>query len=172
MSLWAGPGSVLRFSSRSDLNRCLLALTFIVTAFSLSVHVASYFGLAVIASRAWQISLNVVLCTSLVWVAVRASKLETRSVMVLTRGVRIAAALCWLNTFLYACSFIEQSVIWRVSSRLLHLGNSDPAVMFARRVSAGHLGLGVALLFFLWSTPILQALDAASIESGTARPIE
>ena len=43
------------YSSRSDLNRCLLALAFAIFAISLIVHIASLFGVVLIPNGRWQI---------------------------------------------------------------------------------------------------------------------
>jgi hypothetical protein len=63
--------SAHRYSSRSDLNRCLLALAFATIAVSIVAHVASFFGVVVIQNREWQKWLTWILFVSLMWVVAR-----------------------------------------------------------------------------------------------------
>jgi hypothetical protein len=56
-------------SSRTELNRCLLALSFVLLVIASAAHIASYFGTVVVLSRVLQEALTWPLVVPALWKA-------------------------------------------------------------------------------------------------------
>jgi hypothetical protein len=146
-----GPSGIdRRFSSRSELNRLLLALAFAAVVFSTVAHIASLVGVTVIKGRIWQRGLGWVLGASLMWVLVRSRRSTTTSI---SRWWSAAIGITWLNAFVYILFLPigpQQAISWPAMTRWLGLDTTDLFLFYARESSAVHLALALSLFVGLW----------------------
>jgi hypothetical protein len=147
------------YSSRSEGNRRLLAVTFAALLIATASHIASYFGFVVIQSRPLQDLLTWILAPLALWQILFRGALNA-----IPRRWRILVFLAWLNASILG-QFLPvagDSYMW---PRVMHWFGQDrgsPLLFKARASSAGQLAAALSLFLTLWYRS--SGRDAASPE--------
>ena len=137
---------VASISSRSELNRLLLAATFATLVFASVTHVASYFGSVVIHSGSLQGLLTWVLVGTAIW----------KTFFDGTRAIRIpwlwwgAVRLAWFYAVILAAF---PPTVWPRMSRWLGFDGADSILVNARTSSALQLAAALNLFVIFWFLP-------------------
>jgi hypothetical protein len=144
------PASTCGYSSRSELDRCLLALSFAALLVAGIAHIASYFGFMLIQSRTLQKLLTWILAALALWKIFG----ERRTATNIPRPCGAAMGVSWLYaTILSWCLPIGQSYVWPGLARWLGLEGSDLLLINARISSAFQFAAALSLFAMLWFQP-------------------
>jgi hypothetical protein len=146
------------YSSRSEGNRRLLAVTFAALLIASVSHIASYFGFVVIQSRILQNLLTWLLAPLAIW-QILISSVENQ----IPRPWWTLMALAWIYATILG-QFLPVGHIypWPRTMRWFGLGDLDPLVVQARTSSASQVAAALCLFLILWYRP--GGTDAASLE--------
>jgi hypothetical protein len=148
-------GAMLRYTSRSSSNRWGLALVFLVLAFAVFAHIASYFGVVFVSSRSWQNLLTWVLFGFLLW-----TLFQTHPSVSIPQPwpVVIAAVLIYSSVYgtVLPIRGPQAEPLWPVVAQWLRLDTSRPSLLYARVSSAAHVAMALILLVDLWFRPPVQ----------------
>jgi hypothetical protein len=139
------------YSSRSELNRCLLALSLVFLVIASAAHIASYFGIVVVQNRVLQEALTWLLVVPALWKAL----LDRNTAAGVPRPWSIAMGLAWLNaSALVAFSpVIGQTYSWPRMARWLGLDGVGLLLVHARVSSALQVAAALSLFVSLWFRP-------------------
>lgn len=164
-----GFSALLGYSSRSDLNRCLLALAFATLTFSMIAHVSSFFGIVLIPNRSWQQWVSWGLALALILLVVRAKRLARHWIRAVPRFWAATLIIIWINAFAYfllsPIGGHDGPLPWPGALPLLHINDSDLGQFYARQSSAAHLAVGLTLFIILW---LERGYPTASADSHSA----
>lgn len=148
------------YSSRSEGNRRLLAVTFAALLIASASHVASYFGFVVIQIRSLQQLLTWVLVPLALWQMLRSTGNE------IPRRWWTFVGLTWLYaTILGQLSpVVGNSYPWPRMMRWLGLDRVPPLLARGRSSSASQAAAALSLFLILWYRPLACGTDAGSQE--------
>ena len=149
------------YSSRSEGNRSLLAVTFAALFIASLSHIASYFGFVVIQSRSLQELLTWVLVPLALWqILLRSTGNE------IPRRWWTFVGLAWLYaTILWQLSpVVGDSYPWPRMMRRLGLDRVPPLLASVRSSSASQAAAAFSLFLILWYRPLACGTDAGSPE--------
>lgn len=145
------------YSSRSEGNRRLLAVTFAALLIASASHVVSYFGFVVIQIRSLQQLLTWVLVPLALWQMLRSTGNE------IPRRWWTLVGLAWLYaTALGQLSPVGDSYPWPRMMRWLGLDGVAPLLVKARISSAAQVAAALNLFLILWYRPLACGTDAES----------
>lgn len=148
------------YSSRSEGNRGLLAVTFAALLIASISHIASYFGFVVIQSRSLQELLTWVLILSWLWQTVRSTAVE------IPRRWWALVGPAWLYAIILGqfSPVVGDSYSWPRLMRWFGLDGLAPLLVHARASSASQVAAALSLFLILWYRPLTCGADAESPE--------
>lgn len=154
------PEAESEYFSRSELDRCLLGVAFAALIITSTAHIASYFGIVIIQSRAAQRSLGWILVAFSMWVLFGGNRSTTK---VIPRIWSALMGLGWLNALFHVAV-----------TEWFRLNTADSLLVHARKSSALQSAFALSIFVLLWFRPsaasVAEPLDGVKAKESFWSP--